>query len=108
MQFGPFPAREQLGGAAAVYAGLEATTLPRLTREWKEPGKDMILAQTQAAYDGACMVYGRNEARSFLGSSDPASHAFVSAFTTDGLTLNTFAHYSSETQDPQIPSISYL
>jgi hypothetical protein len=97
-QFDPFPAREQLGGAATVYSGPEATTLPHLAGEWKGPGKDMILAQTQAAYDGACMVYGRNEARSFLESPDPAGHAFVSTFTTDGTTLNTFAHYSSETQ----------
>jgi hypothetical protein len=58
----------------------------------------MILAQTQAAYDGACMVYGRNEARSFLESPDSAGHAFVSTFTTDGTALNTFAHYSSESQ----------
>jgi hypothetical protein len=96
-QFDPFPAREQLGGAATVYSGPEATTLPHLAGEWKGPGKDMILAQTQAAYDGACMVYGRNEARSFLEEPDPADHAFVSTFTTDGTTVNTFAHYSSET-----------
>jgi len=97
-KFDPFPAREQLGGAATVYSGPEATTLPHLAGEWKGPGKDMILAQTQAAYDGACMVYGRNEARLFLGSPDPTGHAFVSTFTTDGTTVNTFAHYSSETQ----------
>ncbi|KAM3084732.1 hypothetical protein ACMFMG_003190 [Clarireedia jacksonii] len=97
-QFDPFPAREQLGGAATIYAGPEATTLPHLAGEWKGPGKDMILAQTQAAYDGACMVYGRNKARSFLKDPDPAGHAFVSTFTTDGTILNTFAHYSSETQ----------
>jgi hypothetical protein len=59
----------------------------------------MIQARTQAAYDGACMVYGRNEARSFLESPDPAGHAYVQTFTTDGTTLNTFAHYSSESQD---------
>ncbi|KAK0101219.1 hypothetical protein ONS95_012798 [Cadophora gregata] len=97
-QFDPFPAREQLGGAATVYSGPEATTLPHLAGEWKGPGKDMILAQTQAAYDGACMVYGRNEARSYLESPDPPGYAFVSTFTTDGTTVNTFAHYSSETQ----------
>ncbi|KAM3065598.1 hypothetical protein ACMFMG_011308 [Clarireedia jacksonii] len=59
----------------------------------------MVLAQTQAAYDGACMVYGRNRARSLLKSPNPASHAFVSTFTTNGTTPNTFAHYSSESQD---------
>lgn len=97
-EFEPFPVRKQLGGAATVYSGLAATTLPHLAGEWKGPGKDMVLAQTQAGYDGACMVYGRNNARSFLESPDPDGHAFVSTFTTDGTTLNTFAHYSSEIQ----------
>ncbi|KAL5322128.1 hypothetical protein ACEPPN_010097 [Leptodophora sp. 'Broadleaf-Isolate-01'] len=97
-EFDPFPIREQLGGAATVYSGPQATTFPHLAGEWKGPGKDMISAQTQAGYDGACMVYGRNEARSFLESPDPAGHAFISTFTTDGTTLNTFDHYSSESQ----------
>ncbi|KAJ8063261.1 hypothetical protein OCU04_008492 [Sclerotinia nivalis] len=97
-EFDPFPVRQQLGGAAVPTSGTNAITLPHLAGEWKGPGKDMILAQTQAAYDGACMVYGRNEALSFLNSPDPTGHAFVSTFTTDGTTLNTFAHYSSESQ----------
>ncbi|TVY90852.1 hypothetical protein LAWI1_G005641, partial [Lachnellula willkommii] len=97
-EFDPFPVRQQLGGAAVPTSGTNAITLPHLAGEWKGPGKDMILAQTQAAYDGACMVYGRNEALSFLNSPDQAGHAFVSTFTTDGTTLNTFAHYSSESQ----------
>jgi hypothetical protein len=58
----------------------------------------MNLARHQAAYDSACMAYGRNKARSFLEGPDPLNYAFVSTFTTDGATLNTFAHYSSETQ----------
>ncbi len=98
-EFDPFPVREQLGGAATVYSGPQATTLPHLAGEWKGPGKDMILAQTQAGYDGACMVYGRNKARLFLESPDPIGHAFVSTFTTDGTTLNIFDHYSSKSQD---------
>lgn len=97
-EFGQFPVREQLGGAATVYSGPQATTLPHLARECKGPGKDMILAQTQAGYVGACMVYGRNKARSFLDSPDPAGYAFVSTFATDGTTLSTFAQYSSESQ----------
>ncbi|KAH6713402.1 hypothetical protein BKA61DRAFT_644320 [Leptodontidium sp. MPI-SDFR-AT-0119] len=97
-EFDPFLIREQLGGAATVYSGPQATNLPHLAGEWKGPGKNMISAQTQAGYDGACMIYGRNEARSFLESPDPAGHAFISTFTTDGTTLNIFDHYSSESQ----------
>jgi hypothetical protein len=98
-EFDPFPVRQQLGGAAVLTSGSNATTLPHLAGEWKGPGKDMIEAQTQAAYDGACMVYGREQARSFLESPDPDGHAFVSTFTTDGTTLNTYAHYSSQSGD---------
>ena len=54
----------------------------------------MLHAEAQAAYDGACMVYGRNKARSFFNSPDPSEHAYVQTFTTDGTNLNTFAHYS--------------
>ena len=56
----------------------------------------MKLAQTQAGFDGACLVYGRTKARSYLGTPDPPGHAFVSTFTTDGTSLNIFAHYVSE------------
>jgi len=61
----------------------------------------MILAQTQAAYDGACMAYARKKTRSFLENPDPPGNAFVSTFTTDGTILNTFANYLSDTQ-PQV------
>ncbi|KAG9229294.1 hypothetical protein BJ875DRAFT_446093 [Amylocarpus encephaloides] len=58
----------------------------------------MNLARHQATYDGASMVYTRNEACSFLGSPDPVDYAYVQTFTTDGTTLNTFTHFSTESQ----------
>ena len=97
-EFDPFPVYNQLGGAAVPCSSTGAITLPHLAGEWKGPGKDMSLARLQAAYDGAHMVYGRNEARSSLGNPDPPGHAFVSTFTTDGTNLNTYAHYSSQSE----------
>lgn len=97
-QFYPFPVSQELGGAAVPTLDRNPPTLPYLAGEWKQPGKDMILAETQAAYDSACMVYGRNQARLFLNNPDSAGHAYVRTFTTDSTNLNTFAHYSSETQ----------
>ncbi|RDL37426.1 uncharacterized protein BP5553_04859 [Venustampulla echinocandica] len=97
-EFDPFPVRQELGGAAVPTSERDPLTLPHLAGEWKGPGKNMILAETQAAYDGACMVHGRNAALSFLKTPDPAGFAHVHTFTTDGTTLNTFAHYSSDTQ----------
>ena len=93
-EFHSFPIREELGGAAVPTPGLAPLALPHLAGELKGPGKDLLLAESQAAYDGACMVYGRNKARSFLNSPDSSEHAYVQTFTTDGVTLNTFAHYS--------------
>lgn len=97
-EFKPFPVRQQHGESAVFSSDPYATTLPHLAGEWKGPGKDTIKAQTQAAYDGACMVYGRNKARSFSGCPDPAVHAYVHSFTTHGTTFKTFAHYSSQSQ----------
>jgi hypothetical protein len=72
----------------------------------------MIEAQTQAAYDDAYITYNREQARSFLENPDPDNHTFISTFTTDDITLNTFAHYSSESQNQvkyhQFPTSSSL
>ena len=96
-EFDPFPVCEELGGAAVPALGMHAIALQHFAGEWKGPAGHMTEAQHQAAYDGACMVYGRNEARSLL-DPDPAGHAYVQTFTIDGTNLNTFAHYSSESQ----------
>lgn len=106
-EFYPFPVRQELGGAAVPTQEPVPLTLPHLAGEWKGPGKDMKLAETQAAYDGASMVYARDEACSFLGSPDPAGHAYIQTFTTDGTNLNTFAHYSTESQG-QVKYHQYL
>lgn len=97
--FGSFPVRNKLGGAAVPNSeNPEATTLPHLAGEWKASTANFVSAQSQAAYDGACMVYGRNQARSFLESPDPTGHAYVQTFVTNGSVLHTFAHYSSESE----------
>ncbi|PQE34026.1 heterokaryon incompatibility protein [Rutstroemia sp. NJR-2017a WRK4] len=51
-EFDPFPVRRKLGGAAVLTAEQDPLTLPHLAGGWKGPGKNMVLAETQAAYDG--------------------------------------------------------
>jgi hypothetical protein len=97
-EFDPFPIRDELGGAAVVTPGPNAVTLAHIAGEWKDGGKDLTQAETQAAYDGACLVYGRNKALAYLGKSDPPGHASVFTFTTDGTILNIYAHYSSRSE----------
>jgi hypothetical protein len=96
--FDQFPVRRELGEAAVPAAERDPLTLPHLAGEWKGPGEDIIIAEIQAVYDRACMVYGRNQARSFLNRPDPVGHTYVRTFTTDSTTLNTYTHYSSESE----------
>lgn len=96
--FAPFPIREKLGGAAVPNPGWGAITLPHIAGEWKGPGGLIEVARNQAAYDGACMVYGRNKALLFADSPDLVGYAQVFTFITDGEMLQTFAHYSSHEQ----------
>ena len=72
-----------------------AVTLPHIAGEWKGRGKDLDVARLQSAYDGAALVHGRNQALAYLGKADAPGHAEVTTFTTDGATLNFFAHYTA-------------
>ncbi len=56
-------------------------------------------ARLQSAYDGAALVYARNQALSYAGKPDPPGHAEVATFTTDGTTLNMYAHYAALSED---------
>ncbi|PVH69970.1 hypothetical protein DL98DRAFT_437915, partial [Cadophora sp. DSE1049] len=47
-------------------------------------------------YDSACIVYNRNETRSFFKSPNPASYIYVQTFITNSTTFNTFAYYLSK------------
>ncbi|KAF3763503.1 hypothetical protein M406DRAFT_232605, partial [Cryphonectria parasitica EP155] len=91
--FGPFPADEQLNGAILYKNDYDPITLPHLAGEWKGPLR-LTGAKVQSAYDGACLVYSRNQALSYLGTPDPPGHAQVTTFTLDGTLLNQFAHYA--------------
>ena len=105
-EYNHFPSVTSLAELPVFISGPSATTLPHLAGEWTVLGKDLIEARIQAAYDGDCMVYGRKQARSFLGSPDPDGHTFVSNFTTDGASLDKFAHYSSQFED-QVKYINF-
>ena len=69
-------------------------------------GRRMEMARTQAYYDSACMVCGRNEARSFLESPDPASHV---NFHYERYYPQRLCALFIRIQRPnQIPPVSYL
>jgi len=108
----PFPVDERVGGAVLYKDDRRSITLPHLAGEWKGPGKDMEKATLQSGYNGAALVYARNQALSYLGKSDPPGHAKVITLTTDGKSLNFYLHYSAWTEDKtleyhQYPDASY-
>jgi hypothetical protein len=94
-EFLPVPVDEQLAGAVVQNDNPRSLVLPHLAGEWKGSGRDMDEAQRQAAYDGAAMVSGRNEALMMMGQTDPPRHAEVTTFATDGKQLNYYTHYAT-------------
>jgi len=94
-EYRPFPIDEHIKGAVIYKDDPDSITLPHIAGEWKGRGKNMEEARLQSAYNGAALVYARNQALSYMGRSDPPGHSEVTTFTTDGTTLNLFAHYAA-------------
>lgn len=93
-QYRPFPVNKHLPGAALYQDDPYSLALPHVAGEWKGPNGSMREAELQSAYDGAALVYARNQALAHMGKSDPLGHAEVTTFTTDGTNLNMYAHYA--------------
>lgn len=93
-EFRPFPVDDEVPEAPLYEDDPISLTLPHLAGEWKGPGKNLAQARLQAAYDGAAMVYARNQALAYMGKPDPPGHAAVTTFTTDGTLLRMYAHYA--------------
>ncbi|KAK0622001.1 hypothetical protein B0T17DRAFT_493439 [Bombardia bombarda] len=98
-EFRPFPVDEHVSGAVLYNDDPYSLTLPHVAGEWKGRGKDMEEARLQSAYDGAALVYARNQALSYIGKPDPPGYAEVTTFTTDGTNINFFAHYAAPSED---------
>lgn len=94
-EYRPFPIDEHIKGAVIYKYDPRSITLPHIAGEWKGRGMNMEEARLQSAYDGAALVYARNQALSYIGKSEPPGYAEVTTFTTDGTNLNLFAHYAT-------------
>ncbi|KAL1888381.1 hypothetical protein Sste5346_009588 [Sporothrix stenoceras] len=94
-EYMPFPVDQEVPGAVLYKDSRRSITLPHLAGEWKGTGKDMTRAAMQSAYDGAALVYARNQALDVLGTPDKPGHAEITTFTTDGSHINFYAHYAT-------------
>jgi hypothetical protein len=94
-EYDPFPVEKYISGAMLYKDDPFSLTLPHVAGEWKGRGKDMEEARLQSAFDGAALVYARNQALEYTEAPDPAGYATVTTFTTDGTNLNFFSHYAT-------------
>ncbi|KAF4467339.1 heterokaryon incompatibility [Fusarium albosuccineum] len=87
----------KIQGAVLFKDDLTSTTLPHFAGEWKSRTGDMVEAAFRSGYDGAAMVYGRNQAWEHLGEPDPLGHSAVTTFTSNGEHITLFAHHALPT-----------
>jgi hypothetical protein len=111
-EFDRFPVNEYVSGAVLYKDDVRSVTLAHLAGEWKGCGKHIERATLQGGFDGAALVYARNQALSYLGKSDPPGYAEITTFTTDGTSLNFYSHHIAQTEDKtlkyhQYPEASY-
>ncbi|RMD42512.1 hypothetical protein DV735_g2612, partial [Chaetothyriales sp. CBS 134920] len=95
----PFPVDERVPGAVLYKDNPRAVTLPHIAGEWKGPDGSMAEATLQSSYDGAALVYARNQALAHQRKADLPGHANITTFTTNGTQLNLFAHYATSAKD---------
>jgi hypothetical protein len=98
-EYRPVPIDKQARGAVLYKGDRRSVTLPHIAGEWKGPDRRMKQAELQSAYDGAALVFARNQALSSMGQSDLPGHANVTTFTTDGNNINLYAHYTTAAED---------
>ncbi|KAK3333195.1 hypothetical protein B0T19DRAFT_448832 [Cercophora scortea] len=100
-EFRLFQVADHIPGATLYKDDPRSITLPQIAGEWKGPAEDMREARVQSAYDGAALVYVRNQALAYIGGSDPPGHAEITTFTTDGTNLNLYAHFAAPSEEDE-------
>lgn len=67
----------------------------------------VTLFKDESAYDGAALAYASNDALSYIGKPDPPGESKVTMFTTDGTTINFFAHHTAPSEDGGLEYYQY-
>lgn len=93
------PTISSLGGCATLVKDDSTyVALPHFVAEFKNVGADMGLAEIQAGYGGAAMVYSHNQALAYLGQPDPPRTASVASVISNGLDWKVYAHYAHKNE----------
>ncbi|KAG6353680.1 hypothetical protein INS49_005389 [Diaporthe citri] len=88
------PTIEHIKASRLVKDEPRYVALPHVAVEYKAREKSLHKAKVQAGYDGAAMVYGRNEALKYIGKADPPRQPAVLTATTIGQEWNVYGHYA--------------
>lgn len=102
----PFPIASELGDCGAIlYEGPKSVVLPHFAAEFKGPNGSMQIAKSQSGYDGACLVYARNQALIYVASEaggavapEEKRRAAVVTLTSDGNEIHFFGHFATESK----------
>lgn len=88
------PTIEHVEASKIVFDEPSYVALPHLAVEYKAREGSLYEAKVKAGYDGAAMVYGRNEALKFIEKADPPRQPAVLTATATGQEWNVYAHYA--------------
>ncbi|KAI8963967.1 hypothetical protein F5Y11DRAFT_317988 [Daldinia sp. FL1419] len=92
-EFEPSDLNKKFDGAVVVKNDDDSIALPHLAGEWQGPKQDAGKAEVKSAYDGAALVYGRNQALAYIDSPDSPGHAAVTSFAMSGNSVNFYTHH---------------
>ncbi|KAK0749642.1 hypothetical protein B0T18DRAFT_321224, partial [Schizothecium vesticola] len=107
-EYRPLPVDKYINGAVLFQDNLHSVTLPHIAGEWKGLSGSMAEATVQSRYDGAALVYARNQALEYQGKADPPGYANITTFTMDGTEFNFYAHYATPAEDGTLEYHQFL
>lgn len=88
------PSINEIQGTTLVKDDANYITLPHMTVEYKAKNKSAHEAKVQSMYNGAAMVYGRNEALAHIKKNDPPRQPAVLSAAVVGPTWDIYGHYA--------------
>lgn len=89
----------QLGGSATLIKNTpNFIAFPHFAAEFKDFGKSLQQGEVQAGYEGAAMLYARNNALAAIGEPGAPFHASPVTVAADGHSWTAYTHYAAENE----------
>ncbi|KAK5987173.1 hypothetical protein PT974_11291 [Cladobotryum mycophilum] len=98
---------EYIPGAVLFKNHTQSIALAHIAGEFYGISQSQETAQIHNAHAGAALVYARNHALEHIAYPDNEGESFIFTFTTDGATINFFAHYATKSDDGAVQYHQY-